>query len=56
MYSNGQTAIISNNNDMKEVDSPCYKYLGVLQMDRSLTERMESQLLEGYVKRLKKLC
>lgn len=38
-----------NMESMKGVDNICYKYLGVLQMDKTLNGKMKSQVWEEYV-------
>lgn len=38
-----------NMESTKDVDNSCYKYLDVLQMDKTLNGKMKSQVWEEYV-------
>ena len=41
---------------MKEVENEGYKYLGVLQLDQTLNNKMKTKIRDEYIRRVKKIC
>ena len=41
---------------IREVEDEGYKYLGILQLDKTLNAKMKTKITSEYVKRVKKLC
>ena len=41
---------------MKEIDKEGYKYLGVLQLDQTLNNKMKTKIRNEYIRRVKKIC
>ena len=41
---------------MKEVDQEGYKYLGVLQLDKTMNKEMKENIGNEYIRRVKLIC
>ena len=48
--------ILPNDEEMRVLDEEGYKYLGILQLDNVLNEKIKEKVKSEYIKRVKKLC